>query len=75
MRPDTIPEPASSISAPSPNKGEAGPPVAGRLPPAAEAAEAVAVPLLLAVAVADGVAVGVAVVALADALADALALE
>jgi hypothetical protein len=47
------PPPASSISAPSPNKGgEAGPPVAGRLPPAAEAAEAIAVLLAVAVAVA-----------------------
>ncbi len=53
MRPDTIPPPASSIRAPSPNKGgEAGPPVEGRLPPAAEAAEAIAVLLAVAVAVA-----------------------
>ena len=53
MRPDTIPEPASSINAPSPTKGEVGPPVAGRLPPAAEAAEAAeAIAVLLAVAVA-----------------------
>ena len=54
MRPDTIPPPASSIRAPSPNKGgEAGPPVDGRLPPAAEAAEAAeAIAVLPAVAVA-----------------------
>ena len=42
-----------------PPKGETRPPVAGRLPPAAEAAEAVVV--LLAVAVAVGLAVAVEV--------------
>jgi hypothetical protein len=60
MRTDIIPAPASSINAPIPIKGEeVGPPVAGRLPPAAAAAEAVAV--LLAVAVAEGVEVAVSV--------------
>lgn len=66
MRTDTIPAPASSINAPSPIKGEASPPDAGRLPPAAIAAEAVAV--LLAVAVAEGVEVAIGVeVAVEDA--------
>jgi hypothetical protein len=59
MRTDTIPAPASNINAPTPIKGEVSPPVAGRLPPAAIAAEAVAV--LLAVAVAEGVEVSVGV--------------
>ena len=59
MRKDTIPAPASNINAPTPIKGEVSPPVAGRLPPAAIAAEAVAV--LLAVAVAEGVEVSVGV--------------
>jgi len=60
------PAPASSINAAIPTNGEAGPPVSGRLPPAAEAAEEVVVPLAVAVAVA--VAVGVA-----DAVADGVA--
>jgi hypothetical protein len=59
MRTDTIPAPASNINAPTPIKGEVSPPVAGRLPPTAIAAEAVAV--LLAVAVAEGVEVAVGV--------------
>jgi hypothetical protein len=51
-----IPAPASSINAPIPTNGEAGPPVAGRSLPAAEAAEAVVVLLALAEAVAVAVA-------------------
>ena len=57
------PAPASSINAPIPTIGEVSPPVSGRVPPAADAAEAV--PELVAVAVSVAVAVGVA-----DAVAD-----
>jgi hypothetical protein len=56
MATDTIPAPASTINAPIPIKGEVKPPVSGRLPPAAEAAEAFAVLLALAEAVAVEVA-------------------
>ncbi len=52
---DIIPTPTISISGIIPIKGEVGPPVSGRLPPAAEAAEDIV--LLLAEAVVAGVAV------------------
>jgi hypothetical protein len=71
MATDTIPAPASSINAPTPIKGEAGLPVAGRLPPTAAAIEAGAVPLAVVVAV--GVALGVVeALALAESLAAVL---
>jgi hypothetical protein len=69
MRKDIIPAPASSISAPTPIKGAVGPPVAGRLPPAAAAAEAVALPLAVAVDMEVAVDVEVAVVEVALAVA------
>ena len=56
---DIIPAPTISISGTIPINGEEGPPVSGRLPPAAEAAEEVAVEVAIAVAV--GVAVALAV--------------
>jgi hypothetical protein len=59
MRTDNIPAPTSNINAPTHIKGEVSPPVSGRLPPAAIAAEAVAV--LLAVAVAEDVEAAVGV--------------
>jgi len=69
---DITPAPANSISAAIPTNGEVGPPVSGRLPPAALAAEAVAVPLAVAVAVEVALA---EVVAIGVAGAEALALE
>jgi hypothetical protein len=69
MATDTTPAPTSSISAPIPTNNALGPPVSGKLPPAAEAAEAVAV--LLAEAVAEAVAVAVAV-AVEDEVAEAV---
>jgi hypothetical protein len=71
MAKDITPAPARSISAAISTKGEVGPPVSGRLPPAAEAADdapllavavAVAVPEEVAVEVAVGDEVAVAVV-------------
>jgi hypothetical protein len=71
MARDITPAPASSINAPTPIKGEAGLPVAGRLPPTAAAIEAGAVPLAVVVAV--GVALGVVeALALAESLAAVL---
>ncbi len=52
---DIIPAPTISISGIIPTNSEVGPQVSGRLPPAAEAAEDIALPL------AEAVVVGVAV--------------
>jgi hypothetical protein len=70
MATDTIPAPASSTSAPIATNGEVRPPVSGRLPPAAVAADDA---VLLEVAVAVAVAVVLAV-AVEPAVAFALAL-